>query len=467
MDMYSPDGAALLMQGDAKTVVYAAMYSEGEYLGAIAYVVCGSKRFWTKQSRKELGEITKIINAYLTKHLAANAINRGMMAAPDFDRLTGLLSFGRFREEIEHKIVGGYADGHIIVYSDFENFKYFNEKYGYAVGDQVLKEFSNYLVAGVRAVGDVYMTRVAGDQFAVYLPYRKPEDSTVFVERMNRVFERQQAEKYPEASLRLRSGIYEIEPDCLSASAAIDKANFARKQLRPDSRVSVLRYDRQMGERQTLANELTNGLNRAMERGEFKLYLQPKFSLKDFSVIGAEALVRWEREDGTVLYPDQFIPILETTGRIVDLDLYMFEQVAEFLKRGIQDGLRLFPIAVNASVALAKDPENARRLRDTPAASGQRRTAGDRTDRDRRRVRVRPREKAFRLLPGEEDADLPGRLRRGLFRAQLRGGHPHQHREAGPGLYRPLRGEPAGHLLSAAGGEHGEEPGLSGHLRGH
>ena len=109
-----------------------------------------------------------------------------MMAAPDFDRLTGLLSFGRFREEIEHKIVGGYADGHIIVYSDFENFKYFNEKYGYAVGDQVLKEFSNYLVAGVRAVGDVYMTRVAGDQFAVYLPYRKPEDSTVFVERMNR-----------------------------------------------------------------------------------------------------------------------------------------------------------------------------------------------------------------------------------------------------------------------------------------
>lgn len=149
MDMYSPGGAALLMQGGAKTVVYAAMYSEGEYLGAISYVVCGSKRFWTKQSRRELGEITKIINAYLTKHLAANAINRGMMAAPDFDRLTGLLSFGRFREEIEHKIVGGYADGHIIVYSDFENFKYFNEKYGYAVGDQVLKEFSNYLVAGV------------------------------------------------------------------------------------------------------------------------------------------------------------------------------------------------------------------------------------------------------------------------------------------------------------------------------
>ena len=49
------------MQGGAQTVVYAAMYGEGEYQGAIAYVVCGSKRYWTPQNRRELGEITKII----------------------------------------------------------------------------------------------------------------------------------------------------------------------------------------------------------------------------------------------------------------------------------------------------------------------------------------------------------------------------------------------------------------------
>ena len=109
------------------------------------------------------------------------------------------------------------------------------------MGDQVLKEFSDYLVSNVHAVGDMYMTRVVGDQFAVYVPYRGPEDSVLFVDRVNQVFQRRQAEKYPEASLRLRSGIYEIEPDCLSASAAIDKANFARKQLRPDARRAVLR----------------------------------------------------------------------------------------------------------------------------------------------------------------------------------------------------------------------------------
>lgn len=81
MGMYSPQGRALLMQGGAQTVVYAAMYGEGEYQGAIAYVVCGSKRYWTPQKRRELGEITKIINAYLSKHLAVNDVSRGMTSA--------------------------------------------------------------------------------------------------------------------------------------------------------------------------------------------------------------------------------------------------------------------------------------------------------------------------------------------------------------------------------------------------
>ena len=97
-----------------------------------------------------------------------------------------------------------------------------------------------------------------------------------------------------------------------------------------------------------------NGLIRAMEHHEFKLYLQPKFSLADLTVIGAEALVRWEKPDGTILYPDQFIPVLENSGRIVELDLYMLEQVAAFLERNAKAGRKLIPIAVNASVTWQK-----------------------------------------------------------------------------------------------------------------
>lgn len=304
LSMYSPAAQAQLMQGGVKTAVYTAIYNEGEYQGAVAYIVCGSKRFWSTQSRRELGELTKIITAYLTRHLAANAIDGGRITAPDFDRLTGLLSFTRFREEVEHKIVGGYAEGYQIIYCDFENFKYFNEVYGYATGDKVLKEFSNLLVEAVKTKGESYLCRIVGDQFCLYLRHtpQGPDDSV---------------------------------------------ARFAAA------------FGQAFSQRQTLTNELMNGLIRAMEHHEFKLYLQPKFSLADLTVIGAEALVRWEKPDGTILYPDQFIPILENSGRIVELDLYMLEQVAAFLERNAKAGRKLIPIAVNASVLLAKDLRNA------------------------------------------------------------------------------------------------------------
>lgn len=227
LSMYSPAAQARLMQGGVKTAVYTAIYNEGEYQGAVAYIVCGSKRFWTTQSRRELGELTKIITAYLTRHLAANAIDGGRITAPDFDRLTGLLSFTRFREEVEHKIVGGYAEGYQVIYCDFENFKYFNEVYGYATGDKVLKEFSDLLVEAVKTKGESYLCRIVGDQFCLYLRHtpQGPDDSVArFAAAFGQAFSQRQALLYPEAHLRVRFGIYAVEPTCLSASSAIDKA---------------------------------------------------------------------------------------------------------------------------------------------------------------------------------------------------------------------------------------------------
>ena len=85
----------------------------------------------------------------------------------------------------------------------------------------------------------------------------------------------------PRRFLRVRMGVYAIEPGCLSASAAIDEANFARKQVHSNTRVSAVQFDKKLEVKQTLTGELLSGLPQALENGEFKLYLQPKFSPKD------------------------------------------------------------------------------------------------------------------------------------------------------------------------------------------
>lgn len=114
----------------------------------------------------------------------------------------------------------------------------------------------------------------------------------------------------------MRFGIYAVEPTCLSASSAIDKANFARKQILSDARELVRLYDKETAQRQTLTNELMNGFIRAMEHHEFKLYLQPKFSLADLAVIGAEALVRWEKPTGPSSIPTSSSPSWKTAAAL-------------------------------------------------------------------------------------------------------------------------------------------------------
>ena len=126
------------MQGGAKTVLYAAMYCEGKYTGAISYVTCREKRYWSRQNRKELGEVTKIISAHLARTLAVNGSQSPRLDVMEYDRLTGLLAFPRFQVELERLVIGNYAVADYLLYMYFVGFKYFNQKYGYSQGDQLL-----------------------------------------------------------------------------------------------------------------------------------------------------------------------------------------------------------------------------------------------------------------------------------------------------------------------------------------
>lgn len=361
MQKYSERAEKNMMQDGAKTVLYAAMYCEGKYTGAIAYETCKDKHYWSSENRSELGEVAKILSAHLAKKLAMNESMRGVLSSPDYDPLTGLLSFARFREEVERKIVGEDVQSYIMIYTDIENFKFFNQRYGYIMGDHLLKDLANYIIGRTRSVDGIYFARVVSDQFLMFRPYTAKGNAAAVIHELNQEFVRQQSKRFPDIHLRLRSGIYFIEPDCHSASAAIDAANYARKQIPYGSEISARVYDHDLDRKLSLENEIVNGMADAMKNHEFKVYLQPKFSLDDFSIVGAEALVRWERPDGTLLYPDAFIPLYERSGRIEELDFYVFEEVARFLAKNKALGRRQIPISINASILHASDENAVRR----------------------------------------------------------------------------------------------------------
>ncbi|MCC8045176.1 MAG: EAL domain-containing protein [Clostridiales bacterium] len=366
MSMYSEGATQLLMQGNAKTTLYAALYCEGKYTGAISFVVCSEKRQWATAERHQIALLAKILSAHLAKNQALHDKETEKVSSPSFDSLTGLISFSRFREETERVILSKKPEqDYVVVYTDFVNFKYLNKKYGYRMGDFLLRDFASSLFSTMKDVENTFFSRIVSDQFVLFMPYVADRDKAVSsVHQINEDFINAHASFFPDVNLRLRSGIYFVEPDCTSASAAIDAANFARRQVTGISGSSACLYDRQIHLKQTQETEIIDNMASAMKNGEFKIYMQPKFSLKDYSIIGAEALVRWVKPDGTVMSPDSFIPIYERTGKISELDFYVFEQVAAFLSKNNKLGRRQVPISINASILHASDSNTVKHYMD-------------------------------------------------------------------------------------------------------
>ena len=111
-------------------------------------------------------------------------------------------------------------------------------------------------------------------------------------------------------------------------------------------------YDQKMHEEKQMSVMIESSRQEALENGEFHLYLQAKKDLRTGRISGAEALVRWIRKDGTMIYPDRFIPVFEKDGFCAQLDLHMVELVCEMQRTWLDMGMEIFPISVNQSKLL-------------------------------------------------------------------------------------------------------------------
>lgn len=168
---YSVEGQRLVMQNNTRTILHIARYDEGRYAGTVAFVTCNKNRFWSLDKMHELSEVVKLFSVYRRKSLGVNKYDCGCGWYNDYDDLTGLISFARFKEDVEHIIVSGTRQDSVMVYSDIENFSEYNRKYGFEQGDRLLKEFAQYIIGTMQKVEKTYFARIVSDQFVLFMPY--------------------------------------------------------------------------------------------------------------------------------------------------------------------------------------------------------------------------------------------------------------------------------------------------------
>lgn len=352
-DMYM---AEELEHRGARAVAQCAFYENGQFVGCMNFVD-SKERIWHPDELNIISVLTSIIFSYMLKMRTLEKIKEEVERFNCYDSTTGLMRFDRFRQTAEKFIMNGKRNRYVVVYSDIYNFKYINEHYGYDTGDLILKRFAEHIMQD--STSESAACRIVSDNFIIFAPWRNEEEgegenssTNLFLDRIkmrNSEFADIVHELYPESNITITSGMCVFDRRSTSFMKAVSLANIARKQAKKPGEDSCILYTEEMGQDVMRRAAYLSEVRMALDRREFVVHFQPKVDVDGGRIVGAEALVRWKKPDGTIIYPGEFIPVLENTKMIKDVDFYVYEEVFRYLRDCINSGRRVVPISVNVS----------------------------------------------------------------------------------------------------------------------
>lgn len=225
---------------------------------------------------------------------------------------------------------------------DMKRFSVVNHQFGREAGTKILKKFIAGLQKGVGEDGCV--CRIQGDTFTML--FRKERRSFVTKYLAGTMIEL--GFKYKKrAMLSAHAGYYEIVGE-KTAEEIMDRIGIAWNIAKHVQRVPYVFFDEKL--MLSVENEkwVESVFEEALEKEEFLVYYQPKATLKNYRLIGAEALCRW-KHDGEMILPYRFIPVLEQSHLICELDFYILEHVCMDMSRWQKEGKPMVKVSVNLS----------------------------------------------------------------------------------------------------------------------
>ena len=275
-----------------------------------------------------------------------------------YDALTGLPDRTTLERRIERCLAQKGRPFSLIVI-DIDNFRSFNDAYGYAVGDAIIARFGRYLQTSL-STGVEMVGRVGSEEYLAIVDGADRDvldglTSDLLSVRLTIDGEGPSGES-TSVSLTAGAGVVSWDGEAaLTPAALIRQAEVAlrkAKQLGRSRRYAFETDDAEFArlrEDMRLSMELSVEIGDALERGEFEAFFKPLFRPSNGRIVGAEALARWRHPSRGLVSPAVFIPPLERSGAIVDLDLAIFEQCCRFLRDRLDKGAVIVPLNCNFS----------------------------------------------------------------------------------------------------------------------
>lgn len=263
-----------------------------------------------------------------------------------YDELTGIPNKNLFKLTAQKLILESEIQ-YAYVILDVNKFKMVNDIFGYTYGDLLLKHIAE-TVSG-EFTGDETAGRFSGDMFHIMCHFSTSSQLETRLMALAAKIEELRFASDTDYRISVCFGIYVVESTNALIETMGDKASLAVEKIKNFYTTSIYFYNDDIRNKILEEQEIENDMQSALDHGEFKVYIQPKYSLKTRKAEGGEALVRWEHPSKGLIAPDAFVPLFEKNGFITALDMYMLEQVCKKQRAWAEMGLKLMPISVNQS----------------------------------------------------------------------------------------------------------------------
>ncbi|MBO5484896.1 MAG: EAL domain-containing protein [Lachnospiraceae bacterium] len=258
------------------------------------------------------------------------------------DSLTGLFNRDYFYEKVMSILKKEPNQEYYMVCINIKDFKLINNLYGFKKGNDILIRFAEVMSESLP--NGAVCGRMESDHFAFCIPKDLFQEELV-LSSVGQVVPIIESSDY---QIHIHAGVYTIQKEDYDVSVMCDRANMAIDTVKNNYECTIAYYDKQLMERVMHGKQLVGEFESALEDKQFLMFLQPQVAT-DGTVLGAEALVRWNHPEKGMISPGLFIEVFENAGLIHYLDQYIWELAAQKLKEWKENGRENLYISVNIS----------------------------------------------------------------------------------------------------------------------
>ena len=294
---------------------------------------------WNQEETEAIDFLFRYINLVISRARMTDLYTRKQMT----DYMTVLPNTACFMKFANELLTLGTLNGYSVIFTNIRNFNFINQQLGGKVGDEVLKEYSAKLLSFYGK--DEIIARFGGDNFVALI---KDENVNTFLRNISSITVTViAANTTRRLTFSSRAGIYSI-PGSMNINDAVARANACLSYAKRTNEQDYVWFESDILDTITEQREIVTSFNNAIVQREFVVYFQPKVNLDTMIITGCEALVRWQKGD-KLLAPFKFIPILEESGLICDLDFYILDRCCRIIRSWINSGIIPPRVSVNFS----------------------------------------------------------------------------------------------------------------------